>query len=469
MVLISIIHYRVMQQLAARERLALFAAHHDSLSGLPNRQAIAVEIANVLPAAKTQPLALMYVDLDGFKNVNDTYGHETGDKLICAIAAGFLGIAGDQGILARLGGDEFAVLIAGDGSAKAATAMAGKMLAFVNKPFNIDGRIASVGASIGIVLAGGEEELEVSEVMRRADVAMYNSKDQGRNRCCLFNKELDTQRINGIMIANEMREHVRQGRIEVAYQPIVDSQTRAVIGVEALARWPKSDSRQLLPEKFIPIAEEQGVINALGELVLTIACRDAAQWQDIRLSVNVSPVQFNNDEFVRDVQRIAAQCGLPLSRLELELTESFLIRSPGRAKQVIDELRASGISVSLDDFGTGFSSVGYLRQFAFDKVKLDRSLTNSVARDTAIQRVVQGTVLIAAGLSLDITAEGIETEEEAQLLRLSGCNQLQGFYFGGPQSSKGIASLISGGSENIKPASRGASAHDRRRRQPRPR
>ncbi len=469
MVLISVIHFWVMQRLAARERMAVFAARHDSLSGLPNRQAMGEEIAKALPAAKTQPLALMYIDLDGFKNVNDTYDHETGDKLICTIAAGFLKIAGERGILARLGGDEFAVLIAGENSAKEAMAMAGEMLAFVNKPFNIDGRIASVGASIGIILASGEEELEASEVMRRADVAMYNSKDQGRNRCCLFDRELDTQRINDIMIANELREHVRAGRIDVFYQPIVDSRTRIVIGVEALARWPKGDSRQLPPEKFIPIAEEQGVINALGELVLTIACRDAARWKDIRLSINVSPVQLNNPDFVHDVQRIAAQCGLPLSRLELELTESFLIRNPGRARLVIDDLRACGISVSLDDFGTGFSSVGYLRQFAFDKVKLDRSLTMSVARDTAMQRVVQGTVLIATGLSLDITAEGIESEEDAQLLRLSGCNQLQGFFFGGPQSWKDIASLISAGGEHINPAQRRAAGRGRERRQPRPR
>jgi diguanylate cyclase (GGDEF)-like protein len=411
----------------------------------------------------------MYIDLDGFKNVNDTYGHETGDKLICAIAAGFLGIAGEQGTLARLGGDEFAVLIAGGNSAKTAMAVAGEMLVFVNRPFNIDGRIALVGASIGIVLADGAEELEASEIMRRADVAMYTSKDQGRNRCCLFDKELDTQRINDIIIANELREHVRQGKIEVAYQPIVDSRTRTVIGVEALARWPKADSRQLPPEKFIPIAEEQGVINALGESVLAIACRDAAQWQDIRVSINVSPVQLNNPDFVRDVQRIAAQCGLPLKRLELELTESFLIHNPGRAKAVIDELRTCGISVSLDDFGTGFSSVGYLRQFAFDKVKLDRSLTNSIARDAATQRVVQGTVLIATGLSLEITAEGIESEEEAQLLRLSGCNLLQGYYFGRPQSSLRIASLLAAGGEHIKPASRRAAGRGRAQRQPRPR
>jgi EAL domain-containing protein (putative c-di-GMP-specific phosphodiesterase class I) len=266
------------------------------------------------------------------------------------------------------------------------------------------------------------------------------------------------------MIANELRGHVRAKRIEVAYQPIVDSRSRTVIGVEALARWPKDTARKIAPEKFIPIAEEQGVINELGELVLMIACRDAAQWQDIRVSINVSSVQLNSPDFVGDVQRIAKQSGLPLERLELELTESFLIHNPVRARKVIGELRASGISVSLDDFGTGFSSVGYLRQFAFDKVKLDRSLTNSISRDAATQRVVQGTVLIATGLSLDITAEGIESEEEAQLLRLSGCNQLQGYYFGGPQTSRGITSLIAAGGKHVKPAARRAAGRGRGRR-----
>ncbi|MGQ0485955.1 MAG: putative bifunctional diguanylate cyclase/phosphodiesterase [Hyphomicrobiales bacterium] len=469
MVLISVIHFRVMQRLAARERMAVFAAHHDALSGLPNRQAIAEEIAKMLPAAKTLPLALMYIDLDGFKNVNDTYDHETGDKLICAISSGFLGIVGERGILARLGGDEFAALITGEDSAIVAETIARDMLAFAGRPFDIDGRIASVGASIGIVHVHDEEGMEAAEVMRRADVAMYTSKEQGRHRCCLFDKELDRARIADMVIANELREHVRRGRIGVAYQPIVDSRTRTVIGVEALARWPTDDSRQVPPGKFIRLAEEQGIINVLGESVLAIACRDAAQWRDIRLSINVSPVQLNNPDFVRDVRRVTAQCGLPLERLELEITESFLIHNPGRAKEVIDELRTSGISVSLDDFGTGFSSVGYLRQFAFDKVKLDRSLTNSIVRDAATQRVVQGTVLIATGLSLEITAEGIETEEEAQLLRLSGCNQLQGFYFGRPQSSRGITSLLATGGEHIKPVSRRAAGRDRARRQPRPR
>jgi len=464
MILISVIHFRIMQKLAERERLAVYAAHHDSLSGLPNRQAIAEEIAKALPEAGSDPLALMYIDLDGFKNVNDTYDHETGDKLIKVIAAGFHSLVGDRGILARLGGDEFAVLVAGGGSSESAADLAREMLAFVSKPFDIEGRTAVVGASIGIVQIDGSEELEATEVMRRADVAMYNSKEQGRNRCCLFNKDLDTQRIADIMIANELREHVRTKRIEVAYQPIVDSRTRTLIGVEALARWPKDAARKINPEKFIPIAEEQGVINALGELVLTIACRDAAHWPSVRVSVNISSVQLNSHSFVLDVRRIAAEAGLPLDRLELELTESFLINNPVRARKVIDELRTCGISVSLDDFGTGFSSVGYLRQFAFDKVKLDRSLTNSISRDAATQRVVQGTVLIATGLSLDITAEGIESEEEAQLLRLSGCNQLQGFFFGAPQSSRGIASLISGGSKHVRATPRRTAGRSRARR-----
>jgi diguanylate cyclase (GGDEF)-like protein len=469
MILISVIHFRMMQRLAEREQSAVHAAHHDALSGLPNRQAMAEEISKALPAAGREPLALMYADLDGFKNVNDTYDHETGDKLIKVIAAGFHSLVGDRGILARLGGDEFAVLVAGAGSPETAADLARDMLVFVSKPFDIDGRTAAVGASIGIVQIDGSEKLEAAEVMRRADVAMYSSKEQGRNRCCLFNKELDTQRINDVMIANELREHVSAKRIEVAYQPIVDSRTRSVIGVEALARWPKDAVRKINPEKFIPIAEEQGVINALGELVLTIACRDAAQWKDIRVSINVSSIQLNSPDFIGIVQRIAMQSGLSLNRLELELTESFLIQNPLRARKVIDELRACGISVSLDDFGTGFSSVGYLRQFAFDKVKLDRSLTNSISRDAATQRVVQGTVLIATGLSLDITAEGIESEEDAQLLRLSGCNQLQGYFFGAPQSSRGIASLISGGSKHVRATPRRAAGRAQERRQPRPR
>jgi EAL domain-containing protein (putative c-di-GMP-specific phosphodiesterase class I) len=278
---------------------------------------------------------------------------------------------------------------------------------------------------------------------------MYDAKDNGRNRWRRFDATLDLKRIEDLTIANELRAFIARGEFDVAYQPMVDSRDRSIVGVEALARWPKSSPRELAPDRFIPVAEEHGLIDSLSALILGIACRDMVQWHDLKLAVNVSPVQIANPQLVPDITRIAGEAGLPLHRLEVEFTESVLIRNPARAKQVIRELQCLGVTVALDDFGTGYASVGYLREYGFNKIKLDRSLTHSISTDIAAQQVVQGTILIAKGLSANIIAEGVETEEEAQLMRLSGCNQLQGFYFGRPQAATALGSLL--GSETAEP------------------
>jgi diguanylate cyclase (GGDEF)-like protein len=423
------------------ERKARLASRHDALSGLPNRAFLLDELGTRLAQAEPSELALIFIDLDGFKAVNDAYDHETGDKLIRAVAAGLESVVAGDGIIARLGGDEFAVLVTGESAVNRSERIAARVLAFVKEPFDIDGRIASIGASIGIAELGSEP-LDPSELMRRADIAMYDAKDNGRNRWRRFDETLDLKRIEDLTVANELRAFIARGEFDVAYQPMVDSRDRAIVGVEALARWPKSSTRDLTPDRFIPVAEEHGLIDSLSALILGIACRDMVQWRDLKLAVNVSPVQIANPQLVPDITRIASEAGLPLQRLEVEFTESVLIRNPARAKQVIRELQGLGVTVALDDFGTGYASVGYLREYGFNKIKLDRSLTHSISTDIAAQQVVQGTILIARGLSANIIAEGVETEEEAQLMRLSGCNQLQGFYFGRPQAATALVSLL---------------------------
>lgn len=441
MVPISLVHARTISNLERQKMEARTAARVDALSGLPNRVLLTERLTEALGPAQPPELALMFVDLDGFKAVNDTYDHETGDKLIRAVAAGLTYLLGNQGIAARLGGDEFAVLISGDDARRKAELMAHRILAFVKEPFDIDGRIANIGASIGIA-AIEREVVEPTELMRRADIAMYDAKIGGRNRWRHFDVELDRKRSEDQAIAKELRSLIADGDFEVAYQPMIDSRNRAVAAVEALARWPRSSKRQLEPNRFIPIAEEYGLIDSLGALVLQIACRDVMQWQDLHLAINVSPVQINNPQLVPDIQRIANEAGLRLERLEIELTETTLIRNPRRAKQVIHDLQTLGVMVSLDDFGTGYASVGYLREYGFDKIKLDRSLTLAVATDSAAQQVVQGTILIAKGLCANVIAEGVETEEQAQLLRLAGCQQLQGYYFGHPQSVNAMHGIL---------------------------
>lgn len=438
---IAVVHSRAIRKLDDNERRARLSALTDSLSGLPNRAYLLEELTQKLAAATPSELALVFIDLDGFKAVNDAYDHETGDKLIRAVAAGLSSLLADQGVVARLGGDEFAVLISGPDALARAEAFAGKVLAFVKNPFDIDGRTANIGASIGIA-ERGNEILEPVELMRRADIAMYDAKDGGRNRFRLFDQTLDIKRDEDALIANELRAFILRGTFDVAYQPMVDSRNHRIIGVEALARWPSTSNRNLTPDRFIPIAEEHGLIDGLGALIFQLACRDIAQWQDLRLAVNVSPHQINNPNLVADIKRVAGEYCLPLTRLEIEFTETVLIRNPKRARQVFAELQQLGVTVALDDFGTGYASVGYLRDYAFNKVKLDRSLTRSISRDPATQQVVQGTILIAKGLSADIIAEGIETEAEAQLMRLAGCQQLQGYFFGMPQAATSVRTMV---------------------------
>jgi diguanylate cyclase (GGDEF)-like protein len=445
MVPISVVHSLALKKIDRSEKLARFAARHDSLSGLPNRVLLLEELTKELGTAKKSELALIFIDLDGFKAINDAYDHETGDMLIRAVSTGLSTVVAGEGILARLGGDEFAILLSGNDAVTRAETIARNVLTFVKDPFDLDGRLASIGASIGIAELE-DQPLEPAELMRRADIAMYDAKDGGRNRWRRFDGALDVKRSEDVIIANEIRAFIDLGVFDVAYQPMVDSRNHKIVGVEALARWPKSSRGDLAPDHFIRVAEEHGLIERLGSLILQIACHEMAQymagWQDLRLAVNISPSQINNPNFVADIKRIVGEHCIPLTRFDVEFTESVLIANPKRAKEVVQELQDSGVSVALDDFGSGYASVGYLREYGFDKIKLDQSLTRSISKNIATQQIVHGTILIAKGLSAYIIAEGVETEEAAQLMRLAGCQQLQGFYFGKPQTATDVGKLL---------------------------
>ncbi len=432
MIPISVVHAQTMARLEANQEKAREAARHDSLSSLPNRLYFQENLASEMAVAKPNELALAFIDLDGFKAVNDAYDHETGDKLIKSVAAGLSILVGDKGFVARLGGDEFAVLMTGPDAGIKVEAFAGVLLAFVQEPFDLSGRIAHIGASIGIA-ERGSSDLEPAELMRRADIAMYGAKEAGRNRWRRFDDTLDAKRNLDKQIAEELRALIQKGRFDVAYQPIVDARSREIVGVEALARWPEGSPRKYEPDRFIAVAEEYGLIDPLCLVILKTAFREMRYRPDLRLAVNISPLQLNNPNLITDVKRIAEEQGFPLNRLEMEFTETVLIRNPKRAQAVIQDLRKAGVTVALDDFGMGYASVGYLRDYAFDKIKLDRSLTHGVLTNIEKLQIVQGTILIAKGLSAEIVAEGVETEQEAQLMQISGCHRLQGYLFGRPQ------------------------------------
>ena len=442
MVPLSIAHASTLIRLRNNEAEAIEKARTDKLSGLPNRLYFSEELARLANSAPPQHLALCFIDLDDFKSVNDAYDHEAGDRLIIAVAAGISALLQPGDTVGRLGGDEFAALCIGENAEQRAQMLSAQILAFVREPFNLDGRIANIGASIGI--ATNEAGLsDPAELMRRADLAMYDAKHSGRNRVRVFDASLDARRAEDLAVSAELKIHIAARAFDLVYQPIVDAKSRRVTGIEALARWPKTSTRSVPPERFVKIAEEHGLIDALGEAILRTAIANARNWGNLKLALNISPVQINNRDLLPTIIKAASDFNFPLERLEIELTENVLIRSKDRARLLVKELRSRGVTVSLDDFGTGYASVGYLLEYGFNKIKIDKTLTHMALSNVNAQKIVQGTILIAKGLSTGITAEGIETEEQARIMHLAGCGELQGYHFGGPVSATEINRLLS--------------------------
>ena len=424
-------------------RIATEAQHlarTDALTGLPNRLALD-EALSGLAGDHAIPATVLFMDLDGFKEINDRHGHAIGDQLIVAFA-GFLKRRLPEGaILARIGGDEFAVVLPGDHKESAARSLAEKILGFVAEPFEIDQRILPIGVSIGIALrdaASGEGR----ELLSRADIAMYAAKARGKACYVVFDPEMDLSRQARLEIANDLRQALDQNEFDLAYQPIVDAESRAIVGVEALLRWPRGPRDDLRPAHFIPIAEETGLIDGIGLWVLTRACTDALTWKNIELSVNVSPAQLRDPKFAEKVDVILAETGFPAERLKLEITEGYLIQHRDRAQQIIEEIKRLGVTISLDDFGTGYASIGYLRDFGFDCLKLDRTITATASLKGPTTAVLHATIAFAQVLSMRVIAEGVESEEQAVLLSMAGCDQLQGFLFGRPQPLSAITELL---------------------------
>jgi diguanylate cyclase (GGDEF)-like protein len=423
---------RGIREIQRREAVSGHAASHDSLTGLPNRAALiqSLDRAIELKRRTNAPCVLVYLDLDGFKEINDAYSHATGDRVIRQVGERFQSLS-DENLLARLGGDEFALLVSGPEAKRAARIFARSAIELLGFPFHVDGRTIFVGTSIGIAVAD-VSDLSAEELLRRADVAMYHAKQQGPNRVFMYDAEIDALRSERIGIASDLRRAIANDELAVVYQPVYDAASRQIVAAEALLRWTRPGAGPMPPSAFIPIAEETGLIDALGAWTLRRACRDALAWSDTRLAVNISPAQFRNANFITMVSDALKETGFPASRLELEVTETYFIAQPELARTAMEALHKIGVSLALDDFGTGYSSIGYLRRFHFDVLKLDRSMILNIATDRSVQNLVQATVALADALDLRVTAEGVETEEEATLLRAAGCREFQGFLFAKP-------------------------------------
>jgi diguanylate cyclase (GGDEF)-like protein len=413
----------------------------DSLSNMPNRRALRQAIR--AKEYNGQPYALALIDLDGFKNVNDSYGHAVGDRLIRKISDILQKNASDDGLIARLGGDEFAILLRGISAKDRIEKIASGFIQRLQYPVMIEERSISVGASIGLVATNGHD-IDDGEVLRRADVAMYSAKRHGKMRAEWFDPQLDEEQTIANELANELRISLANDELEVVYQPIVEVGGSQCESVEALARWISPTRGPISPDVFIPIAENTGLIDTIGLFVLRRACSDVRDWNGLKLAVNVSAAQLRNPMFPIELSKILNETGFAASRLELEITETYLIADTALAQKVIEGVTALGVTISLDDFGTGYASIGFLRQFAFGKLKIDRSLVKEAQHDEAARMLVQVSIAAARALNMVVTAEGVETEAQADLMRVAGCDQLQGWYFGRPMENHLLLDFIQG-------------------------
>ncbi len=420
----------------AEQRIA-FLAHHDALTGLANRAALAqkIEEAAARQRRRDEPFTVLLLDLDRFKQVNDTLGHPAGDTLLIEVATRLKSLLRETDVLARLGGDEFAIIQAGETDQReAARSLAERIIAVLGKPFAIDGADINIGTSIGIALAPKPEHGTASDsLLKMADLALYRAKSAGRNGYCFFAPEMSEIASARQEIEGDLRRAIQQNELELHYQPIVDAKTRRICSVEALVRWRHPTKGLIAPDLFIPLAEESGLIAQIGDWVLRTACAEAVKWPaEVKVAVNLSLVQFRKTDLPDMVGHSLVDAGLRPERLELEITETALIESAAECLPALRQFKALGITVVLDDFGTGYSSLSQLAMFPFDRIKIDKSFTQNMTKRSECAAIISATLTLAQSLDIQTTAEGVETVDQYRLLRLAGVSSLQGFLFKRP-------------------------------------
>jgi diguanylate cyclase (GGDEF)-like protein/PAS domain S-box-containing protein len=428
------IHQDITAQKRAETQIT-FMARHDGLTGLANRAVLLEKMDEALARLRRHgsPFTVFMLDLDLFKTVNDTLGHPLGDALLKVVAARLLACTRETDTVARLGGDEFAILATADDNQQgAAIATANRLLAAISTPFNLDDNVINIGTSIGIALAPAHG-MNVEQLVKGADLALYKAKAEGRDAYRFFEHSMGLEAITRRMHQSELRGALANGEFVLHYHPIVDINTRETASVEALIRWNHPQRGMISPLEFIPLAEETGLINPIGEWVLRKACGDAVQWPaNVKVSVNLSAVQFHRLCPIDNFRNVLDKTGLPAERLELEITETVLLQGTDENVETLHQLRGMGISIVLDDFGTGYSSLSYLRRFPFDKIKIDRSFVHELAKSEHCASIVSAVAGLGRSLRIGTVAEGVETEDQLALVRAAGCTHAQGYLFGKP-------------------------------------
>ncbi|MEH2480246.1 diguanylate cyclase (GGDEF)-like protein/PAS domain S-box-containing protein [Nitrobacteraceae bacterium AZCC 2146] len=441
-------HEDITERRRTEEKIA-HLAHYDALTDLPNRTQFRSELDRELKRVERgAQCAVLYIDIDEFKGINDSLGHPVGDELLKAIAIRLRGCVRGSDIVARLGGDEFAIVQTGVETHSDITDLVTRIYGAIREPFECLGHRLLTDASIGIALAP-RDGIDLDSLLKNADLAMYGAKEDGRRTHRFFEPQMDAKVKARRTLELDLRQAIAErgfvkGGFEVYYQPLVNLRDDVVTGCEALLRWRHPERGMISPAEFIPVAEEIGVISQLGEWVLATACTEAASWpDDIKIAVNVSPIQFRCSSLALCVTAALAASNLPAQRLELEITEAVLIRDDEIALAILHRLRALGVRIALDDFGTGYSSLSYLQRFPFDKIKIDRCFVTDIAEPQGSSSIVQAVVNIAASRNMTTTAEGVETEQQKELLRALGCTEMQGYLFSPARPAAEVRQLIS--------------------------
>jgi len=423
-------------------------ARQDALTGLANRQALrrALDDALVGSVRRKHRCSMFLLDLDRFKAVNDTLGHPAGDTLLRLVALRLQDVIGDAGQVGRLGGDEFEIVLPNISDKKELSRLAQGIIDSLSRPYTINGTAVSIGASVGIVTSDYDDRTS-DDLMRDADLALYAAKAAGKGCFRFFAAEMHEAARERQLMESDLRVALEKGQLHLAYQPCVDAVSEAVTGFEALIRWNHPEHGPISPVQFIPLAEEIGLINEVGEWVLRTACAEAAQWpQNISVAVNLSPVQFKSPALPAMVRAVLNETGLPAHRLELEITEGVFLNNDEHVHEMIRSLKAIGLKLALDDFGTGYSSLSYLQRVPFDKIKIDQSFVRGASepgnRNAALIRAMVG---VGSDLQMQTTAEGVETQEELELVRTLGCSLIQGYFFGKPMPSEEARELAGKG------------------------
>ncbi len=427
----------VTEQRKSSEKIA-YLARFDTLTQLPNRLQLTEALGESLRYAEQwrSRCALLMVDLDRFKSVNDSLGHMIGDKLLAQVSARLKSLMGENQLCGRLGGDEFAIVIRDLHKADEISDLAKRVIEHLSEPYQVDQHTLYVGASVGSAM-GPRDGKTVEELMRNADLALYRAKDAGGGEHCRFEPVLHASAEERRQLEMALRKALGRDEMELHYQPVVDSRSEKVVSFEALVRWNSADHGFVSPGKFIPLAEDTRLIVPIGKWVMRKACEEARNWPEhVKVNVNVSPEQLLEPAFHQEVVEALAITGLKPERLEVEVTESIFLRDASVARNALEQIMALGSSVALDDFGTGYSSLGYIRKLRFSTIKVDRTFVQGAAQGSAESlAIINAVVAMAKSLDMTTTAEGVETAEEAELIRNLGCDKIQGYYFGRPMSA----------------------------------